>query len=119
VPIKVDGLTNEITRALEDYSDEITDSLEQAKDEISKEAVADLKQTSRKLTGDYAKSWSRKKTAKGYVIYNKDHYQLTHLLEFGHMKRNGGRTQAFPHIGPEEQKVIEKFTSAAEKAVRE
>lgn len=111
-------LVNQIAKALEDYTDAVTESLEQAKDDISKEAVAELKATSPKKTGDYAKGWSRKKTAKGYVVYNRTDYQLTHLLEYGHAKRNGGRTRSIPHIEPVEQTVIQKFTSAAEKAVK-
>lgn len=112
------NLTDEIAKALREYTDDVTEKLDDAKDEISKEAVAELKSTSPKKTGDYAKGWSRKKTAHGYVVYNRTDYQLTHLLENGHAKRNGGRVRSYPHIAPVEQKVIDKFTRAAEKAVK-
>lgn len=116
--IKLNQLTNEIARALTEYSDDVEDDLNRAKDNISKEAVTELKSGSPKKTGDYAKGWARKKTAHGYVVYNRTDYQLTHLLERGHMKRNGGRTKAIPHIAPVEAKVIDGFTKAVEKAVK-
>jgi hypothetical protein len=116
VPINI---VNEIARALREYTDDVTQNLDNAKDKISKEAVSELKITSPKRTGEYAKNWSRKKTKYGYIVYNRDpSYRLTHLLEYGHAKRDGGRVQAHPHIAPVEQKVIDKFTSAAEKAVK-
>ncbi len=39
-----------------------------------------------------------------------------HLLEFGHALRKGGRTRAFPHIAPAEEKaaqILEKEVEAA------
>ncbi|MDD9149257.1 HK97 gp10 family phage protein [Sporolactobacillus sp. CQH2019] len=112
------NLADEIARALQEYTDDVTVELDDVKDTISKEAVSELRATSPKRTGDYAKGWSRKKTAHGYVVYNRTDYQLTHLLEYGHAKRNGGRVRAYPHIAPVEQKVIDKFTNATEKAVK-
>lgn len=64
-------------------------------------------------TGEYNSSWARKITKKRLyatvLIYNKEHGQLTHLLEFGHAKTNGGRTRAFPHIAPINDRVPEIF----------
>ncbi|MNM63341.1 hypothetical protein D3C81_747070 [compost metagenome] len=66
----------------------------------------------------YAKSWKRKKTKSGYVIYNEKHYRLTHLLEHGHVKRNGGRAAARVHIRPVEEKIVEQFGKRVEKVIK-
>ena len=62
----------------------------------------------------YCKGWSLKKDKTGrnrYVVkvWNKTDYQLTHLLEFGHATRNGGRTKPQPHIRPTEEKYKKEF----------
>lgn len=107
VSIIVDNLANEIMKTLKEYKGVIEEDIIEAVDEVSKETVKDLKSTSQKgQRGLYKKSWNKKKEKfkNGYcgtVIYS-DEYRLTHLLEYGHALKRGGRTvgktRAFPHI---------------------
>ena len=113
--VKINLLEKEIMKALTEYADDITEVVEKDADKIGKEATEELKQISPKgARKSYAKGWKLKKDKVGknkYVvkIHNKTDYQLTHLLEFGHATRNGGRTTAQPHIRPTEEKYSEKF----------
>lgn len=76
-------------------------------------------------TGEYNKSWSRKLTKKRLYatakVYNKEHGSLTHLLEFGHALRNGGRARAFPHIAPVNDRIpdifVDEFTDLLAEAL--
>ena len=111
----MDDLAKEIAKALTEYSDEVAEIMEQEKSEVAKEGVKQLKATSPKRNGSYAKGWRVKKNGKGYIIHNAKHYRLTHLLENGHATRNGGRTKAIPHIAKVESNIIERFTKNIEK----
>ena len=109
--IKIEDMGKEISKILQEYAAATEETCEKAIVATSKETVKKLKQTSPKDKGDYAKSWTygnnpRKRRQKGLrtkVIYNKKFYMLTHLLEKGHKKRNGGVVSAQPHIGPAEE----------------
>ena len=88
------------------------------------EAVKDLKKISPIGQGKYAGSWARMKdvssAAKGtvYRVYNKKHYQLTHLLEYGHIIHGTGeRTRAFPHISTVDQKIRDEYPKRVEEAI--
>lgn len=116
--IKVDQLANEISKALREYTTEVEEGLEEVKKEVAKEGVKQLKKTSPKLTGDYAKGWRVKRVGTAQVIHNATDYQLTHLLEKGHAKRGGGRVPPKVHIAPVEEKVIEEFEKRVEKVIR-
>ncbi len=120
--INVDNLAAELAAGLTEYSDEITETIKNAVEEVSKSAVEELKKTSPTRTGAYAKDWAAKKAyedtrSKRKTVYNKKHYQLTHLLEFGHAKRNGGRVAAVPHIKAVEEKVAQEFEEAIKRGI--
>ncbi|WP_124728806.1 HK97 gp10 family phage protein [Staphylospora marina] len=115
---KISKLSNEIIRALEAYTEEVSEELEKAKEDVAKETVRELRKTSPKLTGDYARGWRTKKVGSAQVIYNATDYQLTHLLEHGHAKRGGGRVPGIPHIQPAEQKAIKEYTKRVEQVIR-
>lgn len=62
----------------------------------------------------YANGWTVSAVRGGYVVHNKRHYRLTHLLEHGHDVSNqwgatGHRAGAHPHIAPAEADGVRKF----------
>lgn len=109
--------TKEIEEALQEYSSIASDTLKKVIINAGKNAVKELKKTSPKGNynggGAYAKSWKFKRISdaptsiKSVVYAGNGEYRLTHLLEKGHAKRNGGRTRAFPHIAKAERNAID------------
>lgn len=115
---KIEGLAKEIAAALAAYSSEVTEGLEVAKQQAANNAVKILRSTSPKDTGDYAKGWTVSKEGTRQIIHNKTNYQLTHLLEKGHAKVNGGRVAAKVHIRPAEEQAVEEYISGVERVIR-
>lgn len=124
--IRVEDLAKEIEKYLNNYKEDIQEDVENVANEVSKEAVVELKQTSPKNQGTrknkYYLGWTATKDRKSknrftIKIHNKTNYQLTHLLEFGHATRNGGRTKAIPHIRPAEEKFSKLYEERLKRAI--
>ena len=114
----IKGITNEIAKILTEYSKEIEVGVSLAKDDVSNRTAKNLKNTSPKgPTGNYAKGWTVSNINGKKVVHNKTDYQLTHLLEYGHVKVNGGRVEAKPHIRPAEEEAIKEFNDAIKKVL--
>lgn len=113
--VGIDGLTYAIMKEMEQYAESTGEKVKQIAKKVSSDAAKELKTTSPKRTGAYAKSWKSKKkfetsSAAGYIVYSKGHHGLTHLLEKGHARRNGGRkVAAVPHIGEAEENAVKEF----------
>lgn len=122
--IQLDDLADEIEEILAGYAENITQGITAVGYEAAKECRKELKQTSPKRHGDYSKSWaiSKQNSRPGepmrYIVHNREHYRLTHLLEKGHAKRGGGRVPAQVHIAPVEKMVKEKFVQDVEDIIR-
>lgn len=109
----ISTLDQAITKELDAWKNEdLKRAFNTGVEEAAKVAEKRLKQGGpyKKRTGKYSKDWTSgvrntQNSAitgfKGYSVYNKKHYQLTHLLEKGHQSRNGRRViPAFEHISP-------------------
>lgn len=110
-------LMTQLNDVLQDYSKEVMDTYNISGKEVADEVVKQLKafKFGKYDQRKYSSSWAVKEE-KGnwgtntYIIYNKKHYRLTHLLEFGHAIRDGtgrqvGEADAIPHIKPMEEWV--------------
>jgi hypothetical protein len=115
----IDSLANDIARELQRYGKEVEEKLEVEKEEVANNLVSDLKENSPKNTGKYAKGWRKKKEGNGFIVHNALKPQLTHLLEKGHAKANGGRVSAQVHIAPAEEKAINEFVERVERAIQQ
>ena len=109
----IDDMAAEIMRGLTEYADLADTAMKAA---VKKTAKAP------KRSGKYAKSWTAKKTKENshtleMTVHSKDRYQLAHLLEKGHAKRNGGRVSGKPHIAPAEAHGEEMLTQLIEEAL--
>ena len=120
---KIDQMAHVIMEGLQEYADLATEDLKKAVKKAGDSAKKDVQANAPVKTGAYKKSWSTKTVrenanAMEVVVYSRNRYQLAHLLEFGHAKRGGGRTRAFPHIAPAEARAAEMLEREVEAALK-
>lgn len=119
--VKIKGISNEFNKILSEYTDEVEKGILQARENIAKNTAKQLKTTSPKKKGNggrYAKGWRVTEVKGKMIIHNKTDYQLTHLLEHGHAKVNGGRVAAIVHIRPAEELAIKEYIEETERVIK-
>lgn len=124
--INIDELANAIAKELEDYTEAVTNDIKKAVDTVGKEVNEEIKShiTFKQLTGKYVKAFRVKTSYEDkfnkrntWYVANGEH-RLTHLLEKGHELRDGGRSQAYPHIKYGEELAIKRMEELAKEAIQ-
>ena len=123
IKISADQLGITIQGELAAYSDEVAEDIRKKVKTVAKETVAALKATSPRDTGEYARGWSYRVEFESredirVSVYNRTKPQITHLLEYGHAKVNGGRVEGRPHIRPAEEQAEKKLEGAVKVVVK-
>ena len=123
--INIGELGDTIAKMLEEYSDEAETKVKETMQDVAKSVVNNLKNNVNipqrsKDQKTYKKQFYLKKDGTGLAwskitIANKK-YRLTHLLERGHAKSNGGRTKAYPHWA-DAQKEVDKLPDMIKEAL--
>lgn len=111
------SLSDQLAEILGEFAQEVDDILITQEKKEAAAVAKDLRNTSPKMTGKYAKSWTYKKTETGFIVYNKQGWK-THLLENGHLTANGTkRVRAIKHIKPAEEKGIKELIDNIKKEI--
>jgi hypothetical protein len=119
--ISLDDLSKAIEKEVRNWMKDVVEDIDDIKKDVTKSGIKQLRASSPKRKGDYAKNWTSKKLKNGdQIIYQKaPTYRLTHVLEKGHAKRDGGRVAPQVHIAPVEEQVTQDFVSRVEKRLRQ
>ena len=106
--VKIEDMAREIMKEMGAYADLSTAEMKKAVERAAKTVKEEASARAPKKTGKYSKSFATTKTKENscvleYTVWSPKDYRRVHLLEYGHAKRNGGRTRAFPHMEPAER----------------
>lgn len=124
---QIDDFAKAVKEALEDYSDEVIQATKNAVDKTAKEVNEEIKKrvSFNQRTKKYVRAFKIKTVEetrfnKSQVWYvSNGQHRLSHLLEFGHATKNGGRTRAFPHIKYGEELALRRLPELIEEGIKD
>jgi hypothetical protein len=120
--IKPEQFAETIDGWLKDYGDEGRDALNKAILEVAEESKQDLTGAGGFNGRKFKRSWIVKTTEgkfKGvFAQVGNKVYRITHLLEFGHATRGGGRARGFNFVAPVNDKVEERVMDKLKEALK-
>lgn len=106
-----EALVTALVSACEEFTEETKRELEAGLNKIGEESVAEIKKIApvykgknkKTAKGAYRRNWTyrvdKERGSINVTVHVKGrNYRLTHLLEYGHASKGGGRAKAIPHI---------------------
>lgn len=119
----INNLDEAIADILEDYSTNITNAVNEQTEKAAEQLRKDISADAPVKTGKQKKSW---KVAKQKVagldllaIVHSTDYRKVHLLENGHLTRDGvTRTKPIRYVSTNEEKIIKQYEQAVATAIK-
>ena len=125
------NLQQALDEVLKQYGDDVYKVLDKSVEEVADKATQKLRSVTHwknsKPNSAYSKDWTVDSFRAGRlgvsrVVYNDGHARLTHLLEKGHVSRNGtgrtfGKVPAYPHIAPVNDWVVDELQRIVEREI--
>lgn len=125
-----EDLVSAMVEAAETYTNEVRETVENGIDRIADETLKEVKSlsptyegNSKKLRkGKYRRGWTtsvKRSRGKVQITVHNEQYQLVHLLELGHLLKDGtgrvyGKVPAYPHVKIAQQHAEEKVDKLLE-----
>lgn len=117
-------LSEVVAGYMEEYGDEVIEANNEAIRAVAKDVTKDLKKA-----GSFGGTGAFRKALKAEITQTRisvsatigaqaPHHRLTHLLEFGHAKKNGGRTTAFNFVKPINDSVEQRYREKLEELLK-
>lgn len=123
--VPIEKLADAVQEELLFYHKSVNEKIRESAKKVMRQMVKETKaQRFKQDTGAYRKAISSRPTTRTpselvMTWYVKaPHYRLSHLLEFGHATRSGGRTIAYGFIGKAEKKAVKQFQKEVEEAIK-
>ncbi len=116
----INDLADLVMNGLREYSELADTAMKKAVRKTATSVKKEISANAPVKSGRYKKSWTARKTKENshsleMTVHSEDRYQLAHLLEKGHAKRNGGRVAGRPHIAPAEENGVDLLESLIKK----
>ena len=120
-------LGDAIIREMNAYAEGLCTEMDNAARRNARRLRKKLTETAPEDTGEYSAGWRVKEIPSKvlnqpskYVVHNATSYRLTHLLEFGHAKKDGTeRVTAQPHIEPARDAIEKQYLEDIGEAIKE
>ena len=127
--VSIDGFEKAVDEIVKEYGSEVAKDTNEVVQEVAEEAQKKVRQLAKSKfkrfhkRKPYVNGWRLKVDWTRFgieaTVYNANKPQLTHLLENGHAKVNGGRVDGRPHINPVNEWVQEEVVRRVEKRLSE